>query len=483
MIQVNKKVTRFALISLLAISIVRYFVELGSEMSVHSLNITIYSCFFAFILLLIAREDQIELKNNYLRISVIFSVGFIIVHFFSYWSYCLGIIPYPVSTGAYSKYIVNESAILSLCCFLCFAIGYQSYKYLNGHSVKKSIFQISCKRRILEYAFIVSVIAFYLFTDKRYFQTGGNYEITNGEGLSLLSSLSQFFVLSSQVACGIQRIYNLNKCSFIRYMLSFSFVYYSAIVIYSILIIMSGDRGPLIYLTFGYMAPYFILNAKKFNLKYFCSAIVIGAIFMTFLGFLRNLDGDITSSKISEANSNLDENLQGEGAWLFGPTMALSNVVRANNVVYEFTNDTDVAYGLGYIDGFLGFIPGLRSYVVYPLLGIDNNDLVNTAHLSTVLLHENHGMGTSPVADTYFNFGFWGCLAVFFLFGRISRRMDIFIHKKEGHLFFYSASFWFLIYSIYIGRSTFFAPITLSIYTWLTMRVALFFTNKKINMH
>lgn len=473
--------SRSILLIILLISIIRYFTEIGSGISVSSLNITIYTAFITFFLMIATKKDEDEsMEGNYLKIYFVFCIGFIIVHFFSYWSFCLGLVSSPVSLGLYSPQIVNESAVLSLCCLVCYAIGYISNNaYQLEYGSVPDNFDVPLNNRLLEYAFMFSLVVFYVFTDKRYFQAGGNYEITNGEGLSLISSLAQFFVMSAQVACGIHRICRMESTSINNYVLSYSIIYYFAVLIYGALVMSSGDRGPLIYMAFGYCAPFFIINRKVFGKRYLILAIVLGSLFMTFLGILRNLDGDITMGKIEATNQRLNENLQEEGAWLFEPTMALSNVVRAYNVVYQFTNNTDIVYGLGFLDSFLGFVPGLRTHIVYPLLGIENNNFVNTAFLSTILLRSDHGMGTTPVGDTYFNFGFVGCLLVFLAFGYICRYLDRLLYFKSGSLFTYVMAFWFLVYSVYIGRATFFAPVTLSIYTWILMKFVLLVSTKK----
>ena len=481
MLSINYKLSRNILIVMLCASIIRYYTEIGSALSVNSLNLTVYSAFIAFFLMIITKEDNDTMRGNYLKVYFVFCIGFIIVHFFSYWSYCLGLIPTPVSLGLYSPQIVNESAILSLCSLLCFAIGYVSNQKasMETYGSISQKFNIPLTNRTLDYTFIISLFIFYTFTDKRYFQTGGNYEITNGEGLSLISSLSQFFVMSAQVACGVHRICKMESTSIKNYVFSYSIIYYLSVVIYGALVMSSGDRGPLMYMAFGYCAPFFIINRKRFGIKYLVVALVVGSQLLMFLGILRNLEGEITMAKMEATSQQLNDGMQEEGAWLFEPTMALSNVVRAYNVVYEFSNSNGIVYGLGYMDGFLGFIPGLRTYVVYPLIGVENNNLVTTGYLSTILLDSDHGMGTTPVADTYFNFGFAGCLLVFLIFGYICKHFDRILYFKTGGLFLYIMAFWFLVYSVYIGRATFFAPITLSIYTWVLMKFVLFVSKKE----
>lgn len=479
---INYGISRVVLTGLLVFSIFRYFYEIDSALSVGSLNLTIYSAFFTFFVMIITKDENDFIRGNFLKIYFVFSIGFIIVHFFSYWSFCLGFIARPVSLGAYSSKIVNESALLSLCCFICYAIGYVSNQRIYEEDDYDSVsekFELPLSNHILEYIFLISLFLFYAFTDKRYFQTGGNYVITNGEGLSLASSLAQFFVMSAQVACGIQRICRMEYTNIKEYVFSYSCVYYLAAALYGFLVLVSGDRGPLIYMVFGFSVPYFIINGKQFGLKYLFIAIIAGSLSLTFLGILRNVEGDIDVKKIEATNEKLNEGLQQDGAWIFEPTLALSNVVRAYNVVYEFTNENGIVYGLGYLDGFLGFIPGLRTHVIYPLVGVENNNLVNTGYLSTVLLKSDHGMGTSPVGDTYYNFGFFGALLVFLLFGYACKSFDAILFMKTSSLFVYVLAFWVLVYSVYIGRATFFAPVTLSIYTWVLMRAVLFLTSAR----
>ena len=463
---------------LLVISIIRYIVSLDTPLDKENITCTIVTVFVAFILLLSSNRSQGTNERNYLKIGYVFCISFLIVHFFEYLAYILGIKQVLISSESYKVSHVNESSILALCSFLAFGIGYV-IKLRNNKKVRN--LNPSPNLRFLDFLMPISLFLFYFFADKRYFEAGGNFYVTNNGGLSPIASMFQAAFLGAQGCYSIILIMRGKRLSFFKYIISFSLFYYISLFVYIFLVLSSGDRGPILYVSFSFVLPYFVLNRIRINLRTAILGVVLGALALNFLGILRNVSGDLSYEKIGETNAEMAEKYEDSNA-LFLSTEQLSVVVRAYNVVYDFTKDNGTVVGLGFLNNLIGVVPGLRSYFVYPLLGIEGEwiNMLSTDYLSTFLLNSDHGMGTTCVGDTYFNFGFTGCIIAFFLFGILCKYLDDRLYDITNcPIFVYILAFWYLIFSIYIGRSTLISPISYCGYTYFIYLVAKFFSPKE----
>lgn len=229
---------------------------------------------------------------------------------------------------------------------------------------------------------------------------------------------------------------------------------------------MSGDRGPILYIGIIYVVPYYIINKKKLNLLTCIVGLIFAATTISLLGTVREMSGDLSLTKIVEAQQYRKSNLDGENL-LFANTSELSNVVRAYHVLYYYADSIGVFYGLGLINQLLGIIPGLR-YFLYPLLGIDDS-VINSSILSTQLLNSDHGMGSTCLGDIYINLGFFGSMFFSIIFGAVLRKVDVSLYEI-GHLsntFLSLFCLSVLSFAIYIGRATYFVPLGLSFYAWI----------------
>lgn len=465
------------LVILLAISIIRYIVSMDTPLDKENITYTIVTVFIAFIILLSQNRTQGTNERNYLKIGYVFCISFIIVHFFEYLAFILDVKQVLISSQSYQTSHVNESSILALCSFLAFGIG-----YVTEIRSKKKVRDLSSSLnlRLLDFLMPISLYLFYFFADKQYFEAGGNFYITNNGGLSPLASMFQATFLGAQGCYSIIQIIRGKKISFFKYITSFSILYYFSLFTYTYLVLSSGDRGPILYVSFSFVLPYFVLNRKKLNLKTAVFGVVFGALALNFLGILRNVSGELSYDKIGETNAEMAEKYEESNAF-FLTTEQLSVVVRAYNVVYDFTKDNGTVIGLGFLNNLSGVVPGLRSYFIYPLLGIEGEgiNMLSTDYLSTFLLNSDHGMGTTCVGDTYFNFGFTGCIIAFLLFGLLCKYLDDRLYDITScPIFVYILAFWYLIFSIYIGRSTLISPISYCGYTYFIYLVVKFFSPK-----
>lgn len=457
-----KSIISFFQIILLVFSIWRYNAISTQTSLWEGLFTTLLVVLLSLLLFAFKKEEYVTLRNNYYKVSFLFLVGFLIVHFVWYLGYVVGEYSDIIESGGISTLTLNRASILSSCCLITYILGYSHVK--EGFYKKQRKF--TNKKSFLEYSIVIWIIIFYYSAGSLYFQTHGNDIVLNSTGLSTIAIVSQTWIWASIAACSLVIIYKGKPLSLMNYIKSYSYIYYISILLYSYLVLSSGDRGPLIYIAICYTLPYFIINQVKLKLPYTIIAISAGAFVLSILATVRSLDGDLSIRKVGEAVEYRNTRYADESLF-FTSTDDISTSIRAYNAIYDYTEKNGHMYGLGVIDWALSVVPGVRP-IVYSIVGI-NVDVFNTALIATIILGADHGMGTTCVGDTYFNAGFWGTLIIFFFWGLLVRKVDISTYNGFSEISpFYGALILSMMsYAVYIGRATFPTPVNLAIYTWV----------------
>lgn len=462
----------FFYVILLIISIFRFYLEYYSFLSIESLSFTLITVAAAILVFLFRREQYPLLRKNYLKISTLFIVSYVLVHFFEYLAFVVKEYDQITDVELIDINYINSAAICSLCLFLIFLIGYCVTN--NGFSTNYC-FKGSFSKTFLEYVMLLSLIVFYFSAGPRYFN-GGYGEMMNQEGgMPLFAILSQTFLRASQIACSVILIYKLNACTWHRYLRSYSWIYYFSLLIYGFLVLKSGDRGPLFQMALCYVVTFFVINRCKLRLVIAFICICLAAFTLSFLGYMRAMEGDLSVEKIENVQIDRAQRLEGKNP-IFTSTAELSRVVRSYHVLYYYTNEYGINYGLGFLNQLLGIMPGLR-YLLYPILGIE---VSSTAVSITEMMNSDHGMGTTCAADTYFNFGFIGSLVVFFISGIVVRKMDINSYNgiQYSHPFIICLILSYFSSAITTGRATFFTPFNVLAYSYVFFYINQFVAKK-----
>lgn len=447
------------LIGLLVYSIISYYQTSYSFVSVSSLWESIILSTLSLLIYCSRKEYNNFLRRQVFTIATIFLISFVIVHFFNYLSYCLGILDH----GFLSMRYVNKASKVSTCAFIAILIGLliprQPFK---GQKTTLSI-EIG---ETLNYFLCLSLVMFVVFTDKRYFSAGGNNLVLNEIGWNPIGAVGNTSCIACIIASVISKIINYRDVhlSLIRYLKIYSFSFYLLTFIYLILVLISGDRGPLIDIFFSFFLGYVLINKAKIKVWVALICMIIGANLLTYLSFLRGNSEDLSLDKISQVNERMGR-FREDNNLFFGPVSDLSNVVDAYHLVFEHTEINEPINGIGIGFQLVAVLPGIRS-VIYNISGIDI-DFLSTDALATRLLGEDYGAGTTCVADSYYNLGLIGTILLFIVFGMIVRKLDLSLYQDNTRLLVFVIAICYFIKSIYLGRSTIFQPINLIFYTYL----------------
>lgn len=429
------------------------WIDVGS-ISKHVLAESIILVLLALLFYFFKRKEAI-LEKQYITISNLALISIFIVHFFEYINFCID----GVFASFSAPYVVNKVSRISTCAYISILLGMT----LPNKSVKVNIKKHINSSKVIEIFFLFSLCVFVGFTDSRYFSAGGNFEVLNSTGMGTLGAVGNVACIASILAYIVNIIQTSSRkiaLSVKEYFSRFSLFFTVLLFIYLLLVLISGDRGPLVDVFLSLLFGFLILTRKKIKIIVLIFLIVLAALFFTFLAFLRASDLGFSIDKIFVVYSDFEEYL-GRPGFVFLVTKDLSIVVNSFNLVAEYIETHGIVYGAGFIFQILAILPGIR-YVLWYVTGVDTS-YINSDQLATRLLDSGMGAGTTCISDCYLNVGILGIPIVFIFFGWFLKKLDISMYNNTN-TFALIVCIAYFSRSVYIGRSTIFQPINLIVY-------------------
>jgi len=450
------------------------------------ITITLFVVLFLMVLFFTNKEKNNNLKKQYIKHSYIFLLGYLIVHFQYYIDYVLG---NTTENNLYIWYNVtysNKSIILCVLGLVSFLLGYLIKKNNFKNKIRTSIDE----NKYLSNTFFLKIISFvciltyYLTINPIYF--AGMYGKIE---MSQITIYAEFAFQISIFACIIQNtLNNIHKRNNIkiRNFISLQGIYLNLIIcIYLLGVILSGDRGPIMYLGLCYILNYVYLTQIKIKFKYILFTILGGAFFITMLGQVRLMDKDLSfSERFSIAISGEYTNPNRELEESISPsTKELAISIKTLQAATALTPEKfDHFYGRFQFQYILGAIPFTTEFK--NLLFEDNSYKTQNSgkFLTWHVLGSNYiyELGTSCIADLYLDFNIIGVIIGMFLFGLFLRRCELVIYSYESsNLFLLVLSFVYLSYGIYIGRSMLLFNLKFAVFLYLLLIINIILFRKK----
>jgi oligosaccharide repeat unit polymerase len=450
------------------------------------LNVIISSIFF------LLYQKHIHKKFVFISISFLFLVSIYITHFQIGLIHILG---FKIENIAFENFIWgdtskgNLSIAISSLAVVSFFVGH----IFNEKKIKRNIigkYQIKKYEHLINFLTFSSILFYILF-----FINSGSYKLGNyasGDQEDIANYFLTLFRILIKAAL-ILKMYSLsliinNKLS-IREYIAFIGKPLTAIVLWHILFsIYVGDRAPILVFSILYFGVFFLYNtSKRFKVILISSFIIIPILF-SFLGSSRSRVGE--NSFISNTNSTSYESRysgnfsQVESANPGLSTLELALSVRCfNHALSNVPSKYDYKYGSYQFKQILASIPFLSGVVEAFKDG--NKEEASSADFITFLIqgrNSTYGDATTPIADLYLDFGVFGVVIGFFIFGRWAKKADlIIILRHPTSLINWIAIMFFWSGSIYLGRATFlyYLQTIVQIYIIVTF-LNLFIKNKYI---
>lgn len=413
---------------------------------------------------IIRKERYTIMKSQYLRFSFFFVISLITVHFQAYIDLSIGNLDADNNFLWINKDIINKAVVLSSIGLISFFLGYSFKNNISRNENANS----NDKIINIKYISVLNLLFFLLFLTQinADFLNSSLYGVGKRESTILLG-YSMLLFECSMFAIIILNVYNFQlinrilknkvRITFIDYIKEFN---YSLLVlfVYLVLIALSGDRGPIVYLVLGFLIGYITTTKIKLSKIYIIIIIIIGASLVTILGIVRS--SNVTNVKdiitLKEKNIRYPKSFSPATTELAGSIFTLHLAV--DNIPQSLPHTN----GLFLIQNATVIVPGLNSTInkvfEIPPIYFSSSNLLTFLYLGK---DPTWGVGTSCIADTYMDFGYLGVFIIFLLFGVFTRHFELktFV-KKDSGLVSLTTYILFFSFSIYIARSNLIVPFT-----------------------
>lgn len=397
-------------------------------------------------------ESSPVLKGQFLRISYLFLLGFFLVHFQIYLDYVLGNYFRFGHDYLIDKSIVSKASVISVIALYCFNLGYlfsvnkissKTYLQFKPKYAQKGIFIIT----------VCLFLAFLGLMPSAYFK--GQYgQIEVGYLPTILQSYLLYSILGYIIVCAYNTSREDIAIGLKRFLLNLGWPMITLICFYLVLVIISGDRGPIFQIALVVFGGHLYISKKKYKLYQILGMALLAIFILAFMGFARTLREEKSYVDRIKNAASVQETYSGMNS-ISPNTMELAGVVRTHHAAVSYLENHDYFYGVFQFFQIVAIIPGLGS-VFMNAWDLEPAEMNSAVFLSQQILGPDaHGLGTTCVADIYLDFGLVGVLMLFIYFGGVIRRQELNMFVSNNiSLFALILVLIFFSKAIYIGRSS-----------------------------
>lgn len=414
--------------------------------------VTISIVFISITSHLVIRKESIEnLKGQYIKISILFILSHSIVHFQIYIDYLLGNLKEDNWFIWQSPATVSKSIIISTSALVAYLLCYSLLKKLKAKSFSESKIKVINSKPI-NIAATILLALYYLSVDKSYLFGGYNNHAPGTVAIYFALLFEACISAILIIQCRNARLKNLDFNGFFRY-LTYIKTPFILLSIYLFGVVISGDRGPIIYNSLAVILGYIFTTQKKPSTKNIIILIVFASFFITILGLARGYKEETSFTKKIELaiTEHSESSYYPQSISPFTKELAISG--RSVNIAVQSESRF---YGMFMLQDLMLIFPTVKGFFI-KLFDIPRMYTSSPQFLTNYSLgnYATWGIGSSSVADTYLDFGFVGVIIVFGMFGLLTRYLELsFYSNSMPTLIVMSATFSIFCFSVYIGRST-----------------------------
>lgn len=417
-----------------------------------------------FLTILCAMYVIKQIKSTFpfvLKGSFIFLLSYCIVNFQVFLELNFGSIHFAQKILPPNNFIIIGTYSICLIGLICFLLGLTVKLKLPSRCYRSQSLQAISLYPLLIFNFGL-LILFIVSVGETYLAGGygGSLE-SKAVRYSLILELSYyaylyFFVKSNDKTDGIW--YSFKKIHPI---------YYVSLLLYFVILLAAGDRGPVLFLSLATSATVIYLSNIRLKNYYFIIVGVILIFGISIFGKGRRHGTGFTFKERIEMGLT-DYNTSSDNP-LSPATLELAGSGRLNFKAAQIVEEEGTFNGQFLLQQIIGVVPLLTS-PVNSYFNINNREINSANFLTYKVLGPSptYSVGTTCVADLYLDFGICGVILGLFLFGVIMRFVDDNIDnlKKIGTfgvcaiLIFYSKSY-------YIPRSYISFEFRFIIWLWI----------------
>ena len=434
-------------------------------------------CIFAFF-----RISQHSSLNGYwLKPSNFFLLAYLAVNFQYLFDYQIGLKD-NASANIFHPEVLNHCFLLGLVGLLAFTAGYLRLNSVvkNKRIGYKHSLQMSDSIRVP--IVVVHVLTFALFLyviDLSSFLSGESYS----ESMATYAHIEKLLGALNVVIVYYAATNAKNDGSFRVYLSSFPWISLVIIIVYMLLRLVSGDRGPFVYTALLLFYGYAYVGRKKWKLLPTVIVLAVAAASMSVIGIARQMDfGQSILSRVDAASEAFATSGRFANDRSFSPLteeLGFSFVVNQTDVYAIEVEKESLHPGSYLLISLLNgipFAPGLitrafhLSYEDFSSTGFANVHFFNTPE-------RTWSIGTTIVGDFYLQFSIWGVLIGLFIAGLMMKEIDLAIYSRRKEEMSWSMLLFALVFSskcLYIPRSLLLGEFSTFIMAFLVLYVMRF---------
>ena len=402
-------------------------------------------------------QQKTKYKGLWHKPSNIFIVSYLIVSFQYVLDFCLG---YKTYQDFYVPSSVNKMSITCLIGLLSFVFGYvfTKDKWTSNNSTSSG--------RVISTSFLVILqILFFV----AWIMTVGVVELLSGNGYfedlsGTTSSNYEMLFYDVTVTILVSIIMNSKGISirtFKEFLNQSPALSWIIVGLYCLLRLISGDRGPALYTALAVFFAYLIVSHKSIRLSRLLFFAIIGAVVLNLVGIARSLSLDKSFSEriataLSDYSSSSEARFSEKTILPIAEELAMSS--RCNQIAIDLIDkgEDNYHYGKYFFYQLIQCVPYIPSFLVNTL-NISEDELSANIKMTDVYhgRHDLSQIGTTIVADSYFDGGVIGVILMLFLCGWTFRKVDFVVCISSPSNWFQTALVILLAsMAIYIPRST-----------------------------
>lgn len=381
----------------------------------------------AIVLIVFLGQSQASImKGFWWKPSYLFILGYLIVNLQFITDFRLGL------KTTYSYYILypnvlNHCLVLAVIGLCAFVAGYSLLKRQPRSFKHQKYRNKFSKGPFLVFVQILVFIGFLYNINLATFLSGADYGTAEHNYANYFESLlyvCNAVIIVSTISTNSMR--NLRE-----YLKSFPRISLIIIVLYILMRLLSGDRGPFIYTILLLVFGYLFTTKKKIRLHYILGLTVISTLFISVVGIARSLtpsESFFSRLMMGYDIYQHDGRFKGESQTIVGFTEELGfsfvvNQVDVNAVVSE---GAKLHYGAYQLNTLANSIPFMPSFIAN-VLKVKPEDRSSSGFANYHFFGEydrNWGIGTSCLGDFFLDLGFIGVLLGFLCAGMLMKYLD-----------------------------------------------------------
>ena len=419
-------------------------------------------CFLiTFVLLIgfIIQSQKHELKHHWLKPSYFFVLAFLAVNFQFLLDYRLGLKDNQ-SSNVFYPLVFNQCTVLAATGFAAFVAGYFS---LRSFPFRRHGY-FATKHKLSLFISLLQLLVFALFVSNINlvtFLSGVDYGLADSSVSKMYYFENLLYVCNAVI---IVLVANRNDISNLKgYINAFPTLSLIIIILYMIMRLVSGDRGPFIYTALLLLFGYLYSSRKIIKFSTVVVFLLSALLFISLIGIARSLDKTYSfSDRIAMAFDYFSENgrFNSEDRSVLSLTEELGysfvvNQIDVNAVEVQGEPHHYGAYQLITIASSIPFVPGLIANVFH----VRSEDFSSSGFANYHLFggyERTYGIGTTILGDFYLDFGVIGVLFGLFLAGLLFCFLDASIcyrPKEEIGIYLLLFIILFSAKAVYIPRS------------------------------